>query len=451
MAKQEESIFKKGYTEFDERLDSELEEEKDERRKQLLLQAPDYKLLNWMAEHGESPEELGVKLRDAGYYFLRSGAEEETEKIMTVLHKVVEGQPSLRGDILKQAGFFGCLAFKRNMPVLGRACAELILKDLRLIGADERDLVEEGYLLLKNVADTAAHTRNDEVFKKIVEAFCSHWKRGYAVITNGLTALLADLLFVAADRRYMVALKQICRLNRNVLRHESVDPVMRQQFVLEWSRVAAQIAQRGWDAECTVLLKEMCLLLGSVKDFGLIKKVIADVAVHMQMQSQWDSFENACRVYYPYCLFHLAVLQWTLRRYDCLTHQEGILSLDTGAQESGMADRLEQKMNLLSEKETVVDMIRFLLRNGRDFTAACARLLMKDEWEIYLSWFHEGMAIAGKHEKTRRRIRKYLQMVAEYWRCTQPSRSKKQWERIAEIMRPSEMSEEESALVDRLA
>jgi len=150
-------------------------------------------------------------------------------------------------------------------------------------------------------------------------------------------------------------------------------------------------------------------------------------------------------------LFYLAVLQWTLRRYDCLTHQEGILSLDTGAQESGMADRLEQKMNLFSEKETVVDMLRFLLRNGRDFTAACARLLMKDEWEIYLSWLHEGIAIAGKHEKTRRRIRKYLQMVAEYWRCTQPSRSKKQWEKMAEIMRPSEMSEEESALVDRLA
>jgi len=116
-----------------------------------------------------------------------------------------------------------------------------------------------------------------------------------------------------------------------------------------------------------------------------------------------------------------------------------------------MADRLEQKMNLFSEKETVVDMLRFLLRNGRDFTAACARLLMKDEWEIYLSWLHEGIAIAGKHEKTRRLIRKYLQMVAEYWRCTQPSRSKKQWEKMAEIMRSSEMSEEESALVDRLA
>ena len=46
MAKQEASIFKKTYTDFDKRLDQELEEEKKERRRQLLLQAPDIKLLN---------------------------------------------------------------------------------------------------------------------------------------------------------------------------------------------------------------------------------------------------------------------------------------------------------------------------------------------------------------------------------------------------------------------
>ena len=40
MAKPEEQIFKKAYTDFDERLDRELEEEKEDRRRELLLQLP---------------------------------------------------------------------------------------------------------------------------------------------------------------------------------------------------------------------------------------------------------------------------------------------------------------------------------------------------------------------------------------------------------------------------
>ena len=50
MANQEERIFKKIYTDFDKRLDQELDEEKAERRRQLLLQAPNFKLLNMMGK-----------------------------------------------------------------------------------------------------------------------------------------------------------------------------------------------------------------------------------------------------------------------------------------------------------------------------------------------------------------------------------------------------------------
>ena len=66
MAKQEERIFKKAYTDFDKRLDQELEEEKEERRRQLLLQAPDFKLLNQMVESKEYSRELAEKLKNGG-------------------------------------------------------------------------------------------------------------------------------------------------------------------------------------------------------------------------------------------------------------------------------------------------------------------------------------------------------------------------------------------------
>ena len=79
MANQEERIFKKIYTDFDKRLDQELDEEKAERRRQLLLQAPNFKLLNMMVENEKYSQELAAKLKDGGLYYLRSREEENVE------------------------------------------------------------------------------------------------------------------------------------------------------------------------------------------------------------------------------------------------------------------------------------------------------------------------------------------------------------------------------------
>ena len=64
---------------FDKRLDQELDEEKAERRRQLLLQAPNFKLLNMMVENEKYSQELAAKLKDGGLYYLRSREEENVE------------------------------------------------------------------------------------------------------------------------------------------------------------------------------------------------------------------------------------------------------------------------------------------------------------------------------------------------------------------------------------
>ncbi len=146
MEKPENSIFKKGYTEFDQRLDQELEEEREERRRQLLLQAPDFKLLNQMLESGEYSQDLASKLKDGGLYYLRSGEEESADRFMNIFRKTLEMHPTVREELIKQAGFLGCMAFKRGMPRLGRLCGEAILSGLRLLGPEDRELTEQGYL-----------------------------------------------------------------------------------------------------------------------------------------------------------------------------------------------------------------------------------------------------------------------------------------------------------------
>ena len=233
MAKQEKSIFKKGYTEFDKRLDQELEEEKEERRRQLLLQAPDFKLLNQIVESEEYSRELVAKLKDGGLYYLRSGEEDTVERFMGIFRRTLQSHPSVREDLFKQAGFLGCMAFKRGLPRLGRFCGEAILSGLRVLGQEDTELIGLGYLQFKNVTDTAARTHNDYDFREIINALDRYWKENRVTVTPGLLSVLSDLLFVAADRRQINALVTVCSLNRNVLSRSTADPVVRQRFLMD--------------------------------------------------------------------------------------------------------------------------------------------------------------------------------------------------------------------------
>lgn len=451
MAKQEERIFKKAYTDFDKRLDQELEEEKEERRRQLLLQAPDFKLLNQMVESKEYSRELAEKLKNGGLYYLRSGEEDTAEKFMDLFKRTLQLHPTIREDLIGQAGFLGCMAFKRDMPRLGRFCGEAILTAIRLLDQEELENIEQGYLQFKNITDTAVRTRNEWDFREIVSALNQYWNISKGKVTPGLISILSDLLFVAADRRQISALKMICGLSRSVMRHESVDSAMQQHFAVEWSSIAAQMAQRGWEEECRLLLKHLCLFLGTVRDIVLVKKVLTDISVHIQMQSKWDDFETAIRMYYPCLLFELAMLQWGMKRYHRALMSEKVLEVEAEIQKSGILGQVERKMDLLEEKENALDVVRFVLRVGRDMVAGCARLLMKDEWEVYVSWRREWLsAVAGK-EKRREQVRVFMQMVTEFWHSTQPSRSQKQWKFMEEVVKPFVLSDKHLELINLIS
>ena len=106
---------------------------------------------------------------------------------------------------------------------------------------EEMEISEQGYLQFKNVTDTAAHTRNELDFREIVNALHHYWEANRIVVTPGLLAVLSDILFVAADRRQINALTTACSLSRNVLRHKSADPVMRQRLTGKLNGAKAEI------------------------------------------------------------------------------------------------------------------------------------------------------------------------------------------------------------------
>lgn len=447
MTNQEERIFKKAYTDFDKRLDQELEEEKEARRRKLLLQAPDFKLLNRMVESNEYSKELAAKLKDGGRYYLRSGDDETAEKFMGIFRRTLQFHPSVREELFKQAGFLGCMAFKKDMPRLGRFCGEAILSGLRLLGEEDQELIEQGYLNFKNVTDTAVRTRNEQDFREIVDALNRYWKESEITVTPGLFSILSGLLFVAADRRQLDALATVCSMSRNVLCRNFSEPLIRQRFIMEWSGTAAQMAQRGWEEESGLLLKYLCLCLCSIRDIDLIKKTMADVFVHVQMQSKWDDFETAFRLYYPCHWFLLVVLRWAMRRYRHVLREEHVLDAEGKASDAEIQNRLERKSELPEEKEAALDLIRFVLRNVRNMASVCSRLLMKDEWEIYSAWHQEWLSVESGRKKRKEQIRLFIQMAAEYWRDTLPSRGNKQWENMKEVVTPSLLTEHHLELI----
>ena len=108
-------------------------------------------------------------------------------------------------------------------------------------------------------------------------------------------------------------------------------------------------------------------------------------------------------------------------------------------------------MNVLGEKEEALELIRFVLRNARDMAAACARLRMKDEWEIFVSWQREWLAAVPDNSRRKERVRLFLQMAAEYWRNTRPSRSNKQWEFMTEVVTPSLLSDQHMELIKEIS
>ena len=161
----------------------------------------------------------------------------------------------------------------------------------------------------------------------------------------------------------------------------------------------------------------------------------------MQIQSKWDTFETAFRMYYPCHLFMLILLRKGMDRYHRVLVGEKVLEVEAAIQAYGTLNQVERKIGLLEEKENARDLVRFVLRNGRDMAAGCARLLMKDEWEIYAAWQQEWLSASPGKEKRRKRIRIFLQMAAEYWHSTQPSRSNKQWNAMTEVVNPTLLTE----------
>lgn len=423
MSKGDEKFRKKNYTDFDARLDQALDEELEERQRQIQKKAPDLEGLSRQVQEGTQETGLADRLKDACYYYLCYELEKGACHTADILKEALRGYGSLRGDLLDLAGLAGCLAFKRAMPQAGEAYALTVLEGLQYLGPEETDWLDKGFSALRNIANTAVRMRQEEAVLHIVQTLETYRQSHPDLITPGFLALLQDFLFLLSDRRQKDALVIVGYICREVLLRPSVAAKVRKSFALDWSALAAQIAQRNWEAETDILLKNLCLFASGLQDPQLLRMLLGDFAIHIQMHSHWDSFEAAFKLYYPCHLLLLSLYRRAMRRYRLRPDQ---------------AD------------EDTLDMLCFLLRTARDMVANSARLMLKEEWEIYISWRRIWLAASHQHVRRQKKIREFLQLTAEYWHQTQPSSSRRQWPRMAEVLWPPQLAQPEMELLKRL-
>lgn len=430
MSSKGDKFRKKNYTDFDARLDRELEEEILERQKQIRQQAPDLDLLERQIRQGTAEIGLAEKLKQTCSYFLCYDMEEAACRTMGIFREAIRGYGGVRSDLIGQAGLLGCLAFRQNMAQAGEACADAVAQGMQYLEKEETETLDRSYGFLRNIADISLRTRNEASFFRIVAQIQAVRERQPGRVPSGLLALLQDLLFMASDRRQTDALRTVCRISRDVLRDPALSAGSRRKFALEWSATAAQIAQRGWTEETRLLLSGLCRFLAAARDSELTRALLTDFALHIQMQSHWDGTESAFALYYPCQLFALFVLRRAEVQYlKVVPPKDGPLP---------------------AEREEALVMIRFLLRNARDIIANSARLNMQDEWQVYTAWRKLWLTAEPGKEGRQKRIRKFLQLTAEYWRRSQPSSSRRQWAKMAEVMWPSVLSAAEYGLLDQL-
>ena len=204
----------------------------------------------------------------------------------------------------------------------------------------------------------------------------------------------------------MNSLPMLRWISLRLVRNGSTSREEQKKFLLEWSVLAAQMANRNWFNETKTLLDGIFIFLTREREMELTKTVMTSLASQFQMHSQWDGFDGAFKIYKAWHNFLLVVLdQAVLGKYT---------------------DETER-----------LDDIRFILRNQRDMLVLTARLTMQEEQVLFHRWLQLWLEETQGNPRRQKRVRRFVQLTAQFWHMTQPKSSKKQWPQLQDIFEPS--------------
>ncbi len=363
-----------------------------------------------LAEKGYHSESSCEKLKDACIYFLRRKREEDACKIAEIFKYMAYNHKELRGFILKLLGMIGCVAMKSKQTQLALQCVDVIINSMHDLQSGDEEIEHTALDMLQELAAMAGRMRDEAAFNAVISKVTVHYATEKVVLVGRrLEAFLLDLMFIAADRRYVNSLPMLRWISLRLVRNASTSREEQKQFLLEWSVLAAQMANRNWLNETKILLDGIFIFLTREREMELTKAVMTSLAGQFQMHSHWDGFAGAFKIYKAWHNFLLVVLdQAVLGKYD--------------------------------REEERLDDIRFILRNQRDMLVMSARLTMQEEQVLFHEWLNLWLEEQKHNHRRQKRARRFVQMTAQFWHMTQPQSSKKQWPLLKDIFEPSALS-----------
>jgi len=350
-----------------------------------------------------------AELNEICIYFMRRQREPEACRVAAIFKHLAFHHKDLRENILHLLGLTGCVALKSNMKDLAGECVDVILACMHDMQPGEEEDENVALQMLQNIGAMAGRMRDEALFAMVMKKVREHYLLEKQVLVGTrLMSFLLDMMFVASDRRYLETLSLLMKMSSLLIRKESVTLEQKKGFLREWGILAAQMAKRNWYDVTKLLHDGICVFLSREKDLNLTKEVMANFALHFVIHARWDGFANAFKMYHAWHNFQLTCLD------QCVRSRQ--------------------------QEEKCFEGAACIFCNMRDTVTNVARITMKEEREVYREWLDLWLEETKGNVKRQKRLRRFVQMTAQYWHMTQPASSSKQWPYMRSIFEPSVIS-----------
>lgn len=360
-----------------------------------------------MVEHGAWTDEFIEKIKAVCMVALRKGHKALLAEMIPVYQPIMLNNPELRTEGINDLGMIACLAIKDSYNEIGNSCVRIILMMDRASSLEERQITDTALQRLKNILIIATRSRSEETFcyaLKLINK--SYREREFMPDPALLEEFYLTVLFAAADHRWSKGLVCVNDFILVMLRKDVFSFVQKKKITYEWVQLIGQIARRNWTETAQQLMWFFFTFVKKSQEKKLLLYSVVMMGSSVKMHASWDGFESALKIYYPWQIAMLVLLD-SFYKEDIIKNKEKL------------------------------EVARLVVRTMRDIVLHVSRLaLNKPETDTFNQWF--DLWEANKLPKhVRIRAQKMMQLTVLYWEQLQPKASKNQLPHLIKIFQPN--------------
>jgi len=345
--------------------------------------------------------------------------------LLRTFAEILRCAPEQAQTCLRDVELLACLSLKEQQPNITLGAVAIVFEGMLLTDRGANFASEQEHMgaqILESVAVMASRLRYEKVTREIVRGAHTYAnKRGQVLDGGAWSGLVLNLLFAVAQGRLAGTTKDAGELAVQLARQEVPRDALK-NFFADWMLYTVQLAKRDWLDIAQAFMRSQCLLLCRLRDLDLTQAAFANLSSHFVMLCKWEGTVAASAAYAPWFKFGCVLCDVCIAAERCRTAggNDGNLWLDAKA---------TRKL-----ARVFIGTFAMMLTNA-------ARLTYQEALPTYKSWLESIEAVAGANEHKRKKMRRLAQLVARYWRGTQPGSSRSQWMGLQKFLFPNMLNE----------